>query len=139
MLMCCAAPVAVQPAARTVQDVAPAEEPPTLAVIKAQHMIEVCNKEPAGAECYSLAIAYYTGQTQTPVSLMERVRDGSTECAKRCVADLGLHAFGWTREEALARTKLSAQAMDSLIAWPGEALGCLDSHAKNEKNPLLGD
>ena len=115
------------------------EDTQTLPVLKAQQMLAVCNKAPSGSDCYALQIAYYTGHAQTPQALFERVRELTTPCAKQCIADLGLHAFGWTREEVVARTQLSAQAIDTLQAWPGEALTCLDSRAKNEKNPRLGD
>jgi uncharacterized protein (DUF885 family) len=139
LLIACAAPVTVVPAVQQAQELPSDEEAQTLAVLKAQQMIAVCNQEPSSAACYALAIAYYTGRTQTPEGLMERVRDSQTECARRCAADLGLHVFGWTRDEAIARTKLEAKAIDALLAWPGEALSCLDSQGKNENNPLLGD
>jgi uncharacterized protein (DUF885 family) len=54
------------------------------------------------------------------------------ECAAGMVADTGIHALGWSRDQALAylRTQLpiddpaAKNAVDRIVALPGEALAC---------------
>ncbi len=51
--------------------------------------------------------------------------------ATRLVIDTGIHAFGWTREQAIAYKETNAAAsheeavaeIDRYIVWPGQALG----------------
>lgn len=83
-----------------------------------------------GWALYSESLGHELGLFTDPYQYYGRLNDEQLR-AMRLVVDTGLHAFGWTREQAieymlenssLAETDVIAE-VERYIAWPGQALG----------------
>jgi uncharacterized protein (DUF885 family) len=83
-----------------------------------------------GWALYAESLGHELGLFEDPLQYYGRLNDEQLR-AMRLVVDTGLHAFGWSREEAiefmlenssLAETDVIAE-VERYIAWPGQALG----------------
>jgi uncharacterized protein (DUF885 family) len=82
-----------------------------------------------GWALYAESLGHELGLFQDPLQYYGRLNDEQLR-AMRLVVDTGLHAFGWSRQEAvefmlenssLAHTDVIAE-VERYIAWPGQAL-----------------
>ena len=83
-----------------------------------------------GWALYAESLGYELGLYDDPVDRLQALEDGELKRAVRLVVDTGIHALGWTREQAVEYMvengnprDYSENAVARYIAMPGQALG----------------
>ena len=83
-----------------------------------------------GWALYAESLGYELGLYDDPVDRLQALEDGELKRAVRLVVDTGMHALGWTREQAVEYMVENGNPRDysenevaRYIAMPGQALG----------------
>ena len=83
-----------------------------------------------GWALYAESLGYELGLYDDPVDRLQALEDGELKRAVRLVVDTGIHALGWTREQAVDYMVENGNPRDysenevaRYIAMPGQALG----------------
>ena len=83
-----------------------------------------------GWALYAESLGYELGLYDDPVDRLQALEDGELKRAVRLVVDTGIHALGWTREQAVEYMVENGNPRDysenevaRYIAMPGQALG----------------
>ena len=83
-----------------------------------------------GWALYAESLGYELGLYDDPVERLQALEDGELKRAVRLVVDTGIHALGWTRQQAADYMVENGSARDyaenevaRYIAMPGQALG----------------